>query len=70
MRRLDFLRLLTRIGLLPMGLLLGCTGSAPSEPGVDPVTRILQQYTVVDPAVTTRFFVFLASRKSPSTRMS
>ncbi len=56
--RLNLLRLLPGIGLLVVGLFLGCSSSAPSEPGLDPVTRILQKYTVVDPAVTTRFFRF------------
>ncbi len=59
MRRLG-LYLLTGIGLLPLSVFLGCTGSVPSEPEVDPVTRILRQYTVVDAAVTTRFFRFPA----------
>ena len=58
MRRLGILRILTRIGLLAIGLFLSCSGSGPAEPGLDPVSRILNRYTVVDPAVTTRFFRF------------
>lgn len=48
-----------------MGLFLGCAGSVPSEPAVDPVTRILQKYTVVDSAVTTRFFRFPGEPQAP-----
>ena len=42
------------------GLLLcaACAGPAPEAPETDPVTGILQQNIVVDPAVTTRFFRF------------
>ncbi len=65
LRRLSVLPLFSRIGLLPMGLILGCAGSVPSEPGVDQVTRILQEYTVVDLAVTTRFFRFPAEPPAP-----
>ena len=42
------------------GLLLcaACAGPVPEAPEADPVTEILRQNMVVDPAVTTRFFRF------------
>jgi len=50
----DFLR-----SILPVLLLCAaCAGPATKAPETDPVTEILRQNMVVDPAVTTRFFRF------------